>query len=84
MSLYQLQKLMFHTRADERHRRAYLEDPAAFLSGYELSEAERLALARGDARALYQMGVDPLLLLPFMELNGMNPPAYYAALAGLD
>lgn len=84
MSLYQLQKLLFHTLSDPALRAEYRRSPARFSERYTLEESERTALLQIDIRALYRMGVDPLLLRPFTELNGVASTAHYAALAQED
>jgi hypothetical protein len=84
MSVYQVQKLMFHTRSDSERRRRYLDDPAAFVRRYDLTEAEVRAVLNVDIRALYEMGVNPLLLRPFTELNGIVAKEHYQAIAGLE
>ncbi len=66
MSLYQLQKLIYHVNRDPAQRERYRQDPAAFIKGYELSEAESKADLTVDVRALYTMGVHSLLLRPFI------------------
>jgi len=60
MSLYQLQKLIYHVNRDAAQRERYRQDPAAFVKGYELSEAESAALLNVDVRMLYTMGVHSL------------------------
>ena len=84
MSLYQLQKMLFHTLSDPRRRDEYRQSPERFAEGYELDAAERTAVLCVDIRALYRMGVDPLLLRPFTELNRVKAADHYAALRGLE
>jgi hypothetical protein len=43
MSLYQLQKLMYHVNRDPSHRERFRQDPATFVEGYELTEEEKSA-----------------------------------------
>jgi hypothetical protein len=80
MSLYQLQKLMFHTHTRPTSRGEYRADPSAFAAKYALTEAERAAVLTVDIAALYRLGVHPLLLRPFTELNGVSSPQHYASL----
>jgi len=84
VSLYQLQKLLFHTLSNTSLRREYCESPEGFAERYDLDEEERMAILKVDIRRLYQMGVDPLLLRPFTELNGVKSKEHYAALKGLE
>jgi hypothetical protein len=84
MSLYQLQKLMFHVHSDSYRRTRYLENRPEYVASYDLTDAERQAVLAVDVRELYKMGVHPLLLRPFTDLNGIASKAHYAALAGLE
>jgi hypothetical protein len=84
MSLYQLQKFMFHVHSDRRAKRDYLANPSAYIEDYVLSPIERAAILAVDIRGLYQMGVHPLLLRPFTDLHGINSKTHYAALEGLE
>jgi hypothetical protein len=84
MSLYQLQKLMFHTHARPASHRQYTADPNAFAAEYDLTEEERAAVLAVDIAALYRLGVHPLLLRPFTELNGVSSPEHYASLRRSD
>lgn len=84
MSLYQLQKMLFHTLSDTRLREEYRRSPEHFAQRYELVANERSAVLRVDIRELYSMGVDPLLLRPFTELNGVKSTDHYEALRGLE
>jgi len=84
MSLYQLQKLIYHVNRDAAQRERYRQDPAAFVKGYELSKAESAALLNVDVRMLYTMGVHSLLLRPFTLLNKISNEDYAKALKGLE
>ena len=84
MSLYQLQKLIYHVNRDNSQRARYREDPAAFVRGYELTEAEAKAALDVDVRALYSMGVHSLLLRPFTLLHKVSNEDYAKALKGLE
>lgn len=83
MSLYQLQKLIFEVNRNPRRREEYRKEPSAFASGYELTPQEKDAIANLDIRALYQLGVHPLLLRPFTLLHRVSNEDYAKALAGL-
>jgi Aromatic-ring-opening dioxygenase LigAB, LigA subunit len=84
MSLYQLQKLIYHVNRDPERRERYRRDAAEFIKGYDLSEDEAAALVTIDVRALYQMGVHSLLLRPFTLLNKVSNEDYAKALKGLE
>jgi hypothetical protein len=84
MSLYQLQKLMYHVNRDAAARERYRQDPGAFVKGYELTEREQAAVLTVDVRTLYTLGVHPLLLRPFTLLQRVSNEEYAKALAGLE
>ena len=84
MSLYQLQKLIYHVNRDTAQRERYRRDPAAFVRGYELSEQESSAVLNVDIRSLYTMGVHSLLLRPFTLINKVSNEDYAKALKGLE
>ena len=84
MSLYELQKLIYHVNRDETQRERYRHDPAAFISGYELTEREASAALDLDIRTLYMLGVHSLLLRPFTLIHKVSIEDYAKALAGLE
>jgi hypothetical protein len=84
MSLYELQKLIYHVNRDETHRERYRQDPTAFMSNYDLTEREASAALNIDIRTLYMLGVHSLLLRPFTLLHKVSNEEYAKALAGLE
>lgn len=84
MSLYQLQKLIYHVNRDSARRERYRQDPAEFIRGYELNEEEAAAALNVDVRKLYTLGVHSLLLRPFTLLHKVSNEDYAKALAGLE
>jgi Aromatic-ring-opening dioxygenase LigAB, LigA subunit len=84
MSLYQLQKLIYHVNRDPSQRERYRRDAAAFIKGYELTGEEANAALTVDVRALYAMGVHSLLLRPFSLLHKISNEDYAKALKGLE
>jgi hypothetical protein len=84
LSLYQLQKLIYHVNRDETRRERYRQNPAEFIKGYELTEREATAALNVDVRALYLLGVHSLLLRPFTLLHKVSNEDYAKALAGLE
>ena len=84
MSLYQLQKLIYHVNRDAAQRERYHQDRAAFVKDYELSEEESSAVLNVDVRSLYTMGVHSLLLRPFTLINKVSNEDYAKALKGLE
>ncbi len=83
MSLYQVQKLIYHVNRDAERREHYRQDAAAFSKKYDLTEQESAAVVYVDVRALYTMGVHSLLLRPFTLLNKVSNEDYARALKGL-
>ncbi len=83
MSLYQLQKLIYHVNRDAERREHYRQDAGAFTKKYDLTEDERAAILNVDVRALYTMGVHSLLLRPFTLLNRVSNEDYAKVLKGL-
>jgi hypothetical protein len=84
MSLYQLQKLIYHVNRDEAQRERYRQNPAEFVRGYDLTEQEAAAALNMNVRALYTLGVHSLLLRPFTLLHKVSNEDYAKALAGLE
>lgn len=84
MSVYQLQKLIYHVNRDSAQRARYRQDPAQFVRSYELTEAEAKAALDVDVRALYSMGVHSLLLRPFTLMHKVSNEDYAKALNGLE
>jgi hypothetical protein len=84
MSLYQLQKLIYHVNRDPAQRERYRQDAAAFIKGYELTDEEANAALSVDVRLLYAMGVHSLLLRPFSLLHRVANEDYAKALKGLE
>jgi hypothetical protein len=83
MSLYQVQKLIYHVNRDPEQRERYRQDAANFVKAYALSEQESAAILQLDVRALYAMGVHSLLLRPFTLLHKVSNEDYAKALKGL-
>lgn len=84
MSLYQLQKLLYHVNRDPSQRERYRQDPAAFIENYDLTDDEAKAALSVDVRALYTLGVHSLLLRPFTLLHRVSNEDYAKALKGLE
>ena len=84
MSLYQVQKLIYHVNRDPSHRERFRQDPATFVAGYELTEEEKSAVLNVDVRKLYTLGVHSLLLRPFTLSHKVSTEDYAKALAGLE
>lgn len=84
MSLYQLQKLIYHVNRDPSQRERFFQDPPAFVKAYELTADEETAILSVNVRRLYMLGVHSLLLRPFTLLHKVSNEDYTKALAGLE
>ena len=83
VSLYQVQKLLFHVNRDRQVRARFLADREALVREYGLTEDEARALREADFHALYRMGVHSLLLAPLAATLGLSFPDYLAILRGI-
>ena len=72
MSLYQVQKFLYHLNRDAKVEVAYREDLESLLDDYELTEEERHALRSGDIGLLYVIGVNGQILMHFAALLGIE------------
>jgi hypothetical protein len=82
VSLYQVQKLLFHVNRDRQVRARYLDQREGLVAEYQLTEEERRAVLEPDFHALYGMGVHSLLLAPLAATLGVSFPDYLATLRG--
>jgi hypothetical protein len=74
MSLYQVQKLIYHLNRDPRTRERYASERDVVLAEYELSDEERAAIVGvgeegPDIGLLYVLGVNGQLLMHFAALH---------------
>lgn len=72
VSLYQVQKILYHLNRDDRVKAEFLDDRAAALDAYELDDEERQALLGGDIGLLYVLGVNGQILMHFAALLGIE------------
>ena len=80
MSAYTLQKAIREVNRNADARARYFADKPAYAASYDLTEAERGALAACDVTALYRLGVHGLLLRPFTLIHQMSEPDYLTAI----
>jgi hypothetical protein len=80
MSLYYLQKLLFHLNRDPRVRQRFTEDFDGLLSEYELTTEELNAVRQPDIGLLYVMGVNGQILMHYAALRGYEWKAYIEAM----
>jgi hypothetical protein len=85
MSLYYVQKLIYHINRDEEVKAAYLADRELLLSKYELDPEELTAFREEDFGRLYTMGVNGQLLMHYAAWRGLDWNSYIAAMrVGLE
>ena len=63
MSRYQVDKLLRDLRRDQELAARFRTDIDSVMDGYQLASDERDLLKRWEIRALFDRGVNPLLLL---------------------
>lgn len=72
MSLYQVQKFLYHLNRDERVKAQFSGDRDSALADYELTAEEREALLQGDIGLLYVLGVNGQILMHFAAFLGVE------------
>ena len=80
MSQYQVSKLLRDIARDTQVARKCRTELPVVLEKYDLDDAEQEALKNWSVRALYDMGINPLLLLTSSMAMGQDLRAYSAAL----
>lgn len=80
MSVYQVNKMLRDINLSSELIQRYQTAPKSIMQGYDLSAEERQAVAGWQVRQLYDMGVNPLLLLVYSLAQGKDLPAYVAAM----
>lgn len=80
MSLYAMQKFLYHLNRDARVQQRYRDERAALLADYELTDEERGAIDGGDIGLIYVLGANGQLLMHFAAFLGMPWPDYIQAM----
>ena len=80
MSLYALQKLMYHLNRDPRVRDRLRDDASTLLDDYDLAADERAAIEARDVGLLYVLGVNGQLLMHYAAFIGLEWPQYIQAM----
>jgi len=80
MSLYGMQKFLFHLNRDPAVQKRYGDDLPALLDDYELVDEEREAILAGDIGKLYVLGANGQLLMHFAALLAMPWGDYIEAM----
>lgn len=79
MSLYQVDKVVKQLTHNEDPGpfQRFMQDSAAFLADFKLTDEERQALLDRDAPKLYSMGVHPFILQMFAaRTSGEDPMTF--------
>jgi hypothetical protein len=82
MSLYEVQKLLFHVNRDPKVLERFVGERENLIADYRLTNDEQRAVLATDFRRLYEMGVHSLLLAPLAATLGLSFPDYLAILRG--
>ncbi|MEP7299932.1 MAG: aromatic ring-opening dioxygenase subunit LigA [Caldimonas sp.] len=80
MSLYGMQKFLYHLNRDPRVQARYRGEQAALLAEYRLDDEERSAIERGDLGLMYVLGTNGQLLMHFAAFLGMPWAEYIQAM----
>src|SRR4051794_30780739 len=83
MSLYQLQRAMYEFLNPTGRARVVSMDPATLREHFVLTDEEVEAYVNADVRALYLLGVHPVLLNSYARAR-VPRDQYRAALASLE
>lgn len=71
MSLYQLQKFLYHLNREPSVQASFREDRLKLLGKYELGDEERSAILAGDIGKLYVLGANGQLLMHYAAHLGV-------------
>ncbi len=80
MSLYGLQKFLYHLNREARVQAQFKCEPSVLLADYPLSDDERSAITRGDIGLMYVLGANGQLLMHFAACLGMPWADYIQAM----
>lgn len=80
MSLYGLQKFLYHLNRDPRVQQRFRSERDVLLAEYPLDAHERSAIERGDVGLIYVLGANGQLLMHFAAYLGMAWPDYIQAM----
>ena len=80
MSLYSLQKFLYHLNREPRVQQRYASDREALLAEYAFDAEELAAVRDGDIGKIYVLGANGQLLMHFAALLGMPWVDYIEAM----
>jgi len=76
MSLYYVQKLLYHLNRDPIQKQRFDDNMEAVLAEYKLTDEELCALKKPDIGLLYVLGVNGQILMHYATMNGYDWPQY--------
>jgi hypothetical protein len=80
VSLYGMQKFLYHLNRDPRVQSRFRDDRTALLDEYTLNDQEREAIDSGDIGLIYVLGANGQLLMHFAAYLGLPWPDYIKAM----
>jgi Aromatic-ring-opening dioxygenase LigAB, LigA subunit len=80
MSLYGVQKFLFHLNRDARVQQRFKAEPDGLLEEYTLEPQELDAIRRGDIGLMYVLGANGQLLMHYAAFLGLPWPDYIQAM----
>jgi hypothetical protein len=80
MSLYGMQKFLFHLNREPRVQARFRTEPTTLLDEYPLDDTERAAIEAGDVGLIYVLGANGQLLMHFAAFLGLPWPQYIQAM----
>jgi aromatic-ring opening dioxygenase LigAB LigA subunit len=80
MSLYYLQKFLYHLNRDPAVQRRFRDDLEGLLGEYDMTEEERNAIRTRDVGLLYVLGVNGQILTHYAALIGLEWNDYLEAM----
>jgi hypothetical protein len=80
MSLYGMQKFLYHLNRDPKVQQRFKAEPTIVLDEYPLDAQERGAIEAGDIGLIYVLGANGQLLMHFAAFLGMPWPEYIQAM----
>jgi Aromatic-ring-opening dioxygenase LigAB, LigA subunit len=80
MSLYGVQKFLFHLNRDPRIQQRFKAEPEQVLDEYPLDAQERGAIRRGDIGLIYVLGANGQLLMHYAAFLGLPWADYIQAM----
>ena len=80
MSLYGVQKFLFHMNRDARVQQRFKAEPDQVLDEYPLDAQEREAVRTGNIGLIYVLGANGQLLMHYAAFLGLPWAAYIQAM----